>query len=59
MAERGVHFSHTTILRWVIRYILDFEWRVEPLCTPLSVILAGLTRRTSVFGVKGITYIAQ
>jgi transposase-like protein len=27
MAERGVEVSHTTILRWVIRYVSEFEKR--------------------------------
>ncbi len=27
MAERGVEVSHTTILRWVIRYVPEFEKR--------------------------------
>ena len=25
MAERGVHVSHTTLLRWVMRYVPEFE----------------------------------
>ena len=27
MAERGVTLSHTTIMRWVIRYVPEFEKR--------------------------------
>jgi hypothetical protein len=27
MAERGINLSHTTILRWVIRYVPEFEKR--------------------------------
>jgi len=27
MAERGLDLSHTTILRWVIRYVPEFEKR--------------------------------
>ena len=27
MAERGILLGHTTILRWVQRYVLDFEKR--------------------------------
>jgi len=27
MAERGLVLSHTTILRWVIRYVPEFEKR--------------------------------
>ena len=25
MAERGLHLAHTTIMRWVQRYVPDFE----------------------------------
>ena len=31
MAERGVIMSHTTIMRWVIRYVPEFEKRICPL----------------------------
>ena len=27
MAERGIVLAHTTILRWVLRYVADFEKR--------------------------------
>jgi transposase-like protein len=27
MAERGIRVSHTTVLRWVIRYVPEFEKR--------------------------------
>ncbi len=27
MAERGVHVAHSTILRWVTRYVPEFEKR--------------------------------
>jgi transposase-like protein len=27
MAERGLHLSHTTIMRWVRRYASEFEKR--------------------------------
>jgi transposase-like protein len=27
MAERGPHVSHTTIMRWVVRYVPEFEKR--------------------------------
>ena len=30
MAERGLDLSHTTILRWVIRYVPEFECRISP-----------------------------
>jgi transposase-like protein len=25
MAERGLNVSHTTIMRWVVRYVPEFE----------------------------------
>ena len=31
MAERGVIISHTTIMRWVIRYVPEFE-KLESIC---------------------------
>ena len=27
MAERGVSLAHTTIMRWIARYVLEFEKR--------------------------------
>lgn len=27
MAERGLDVSHTTIMRWVVRYVPEFEKR--------------------------------
>jgi transposase-like protein len=41
MAERGVNVSHTTILRWVLRYVPEFEKRWALLaaavnCTPVA-----------------------
>ncbi len=49
MAERGVAVSHTTILRWVLRYVPEFEqrwarfalpvnrsWRVDQTSIPVS-----------------------
>lgn len=30
MAERGIALAHTTILRWVQRYVPDFEKRWSP-----------------------------
>ena len=48
MAERGVAVSHTTILRWVLRYVPEFEkrwarharrvnasWRVDETSVPV------------------------
>jgi transposase-like protein len=40
MAERGLAVSHTTILRWVIRYVPEFE-TVEPMGPRRELILAG------------------
>ena len=34
MAERGVELAHTTLLRWVLRYVPEFEIEMEPLCSP-------------------------
>ena len=31
MAERGLDLSHTTTLRWVIRYVPEFEMRIPPI----------------------------
>ena len=48
MAERGVEVSHTTILRWVVRYVPEFEkrrnrharhgssWRVDETYVPFA-----------------------
>jgi transposase-like protein len=27
MAERGIHLAHTTIMRWIARYVPEFEKR--------------------------------
>jgi len=27
MAERGIEVSHTTIMRWVLRYVPEYERR--------------------------------
>ena len=50
MAERGITLTHTTILRWVQRYVPEFEkhwsryarpvgdsWRVERYCQMLCI----------------------
>ena len=34
MSERGIALAHTTILRWVQRYVPEFEKRLEPVCSP-------------------------
>jgi transposase-like protein len=31
MAERGINVSHTTILRWVLRYVPEYESAVRTL----------------------------
>jgi len=36
MAERGVIVSHTTILRWVIRYVPEFEKRWDRFARPVN-----------------------
>jgi transposase-like protein len=36
MAERGVAVSHTTILRWVQRYVPEFEKRWHPYARPVG-----------------------
>ena len=40
MAERGVELAHTTILRWVQRYVPEFEKRWRRLCPPGRRLLA-------------------
>src|SRR2546430_16890342 len=36
MAERGVVVSHTTILRWVLRYVPEFEKRWARFARPVN-----------------------
>lgn len=36
MAERGVDVSHTTILRWIQRYVPEFEKRWNCYARPVS-----------------------
>ena len=36
MAERGIVVSHTTILRWVTRYVPEFEKRWNRLARPVN-----------------------
>src|SRR5271169_6573899 len=36
MAERGVVISHTTIMRWVIRYVPEFEKRWSRFARPIG-----------------------
>jgi len=57
MAERGLIVSHTTILRWVIRYVPEFESdgiAGHGACTPSGESM----KRTSVSVASGITSIA-
>ena len=36
MAERGIALAHTTILRWVQRYVPDFEKRWRRFAVPVG-----------------------
>jgi transposase-like protein len=36
MAERGISVSHTTIHRWVIRYVPEFEKRWNRFARPVN-----------------------
>jgi transposase-like protein len=36
MAERGALLAHTTILRWVQRYVPDFEKRWQAYARPVG-----------------------
>src|SRR2546430_6770656 len=36
MADRGVAVSHTTIMRWVIRYVPEFEKRWNRFARPVG-----------------------
>jgi transposase-like protein len=36
MAERGVDLAHTTILRWVQRYVPEFEKRWQRYARPIG-----------------------
>jgi hypothetical protein len=58
MAERGLAVSHTTILRWVIRYVPEFEKRGADV-PERSTHPGGLTRLTSRCGERGTTFTAQ
>ena len=40
MAERGLALAHTTIMRWIQRYVPEFE-SDGPLCCPARAVLAG------------------
>src|ERR1700692_543943 len=41
MAERGITVSHTTIHRWVIRYVPEFEKRWNRFARPVNTSLSG------------------
>jgi len=58
MAERGVILAHSTILRWVTRYVPEYEERGIDSLDP-SVLLGALTRRTFPFEASGITSIER
>ena len=36
MAERGIDLAHTTILRWVLRYVSEFEKKSDRFARPVS-----------------------
>ena len=36
MAERGVRLAHTTILRWVLRYVPEFEKKWDRFARPVG-----------------------
>jgi transposase-like protein len=36
MAERGIQVAHTTILRWVLRYVPEYEKRWNRLDRPVG-----------------------
>src|SRR6266446_2566515 len=54
MAERGIGLAHTTILRWVQRYVPELEKRWNRYALP-GAIRGGWTRLISRFGVNGST----
>src|SRR5271166_3765880 len=58
MAERGITLAHTTILRWVQRYVLEFEKRWNRYALPVGNSWREWTRLISRFGVNGSTCIA-
>ena len=35
-AERGIHVAHTTILRWVLRYVPEYEKRWGRFARPVA-----------------------
>ena len=41
MAERGLSLAHTTILRWVQRFVPEFERCWNHVCPPIRPVLAG------------------
>jgi transposase-like protein len=54
MAERGIGLAHTTILRWIQRYVPEFEKRWT-IMRGRWAIRGGWTRLISRFGVNGST----
>jgi transposase-like protein len=57
MAERGVMVAHSTILRWVTRYVPERRAGTDSL--DLSVHPGAATRRTFPFGANGTTSIER
>src|ERR1700733_13913142 len=41
MTERGVDLAHTTIMRWVQRYVPEFERRWNRFCSQSWAVVAG------------------
>jgi transposase-like protein len=40
MSERGITLAHTTILRWVERYVPEFEKRWNRYAHPVGAVVA-------------------
>ena len=58
MAERGITLTHTTILRWVQRYVPEFEKRWSRYARGRSAIRGAWMRLTSQSKASGSTCIA-
>src|SRR4030081_555530 len=54
MAERGIALTHTTILRWVQRYVPEFEKRWSRYARPVGDSWMRLTSRSKVSGSTSI-----
>jgi len=55
MAERGLSMAHTTLMRWVQRYALEFEKRWRRFAQAVGRSWRESTRHTSRFGARGST----